>query len=132
MSAVQSYVIQPAITGLIGAVAIKVFLGGDTPVSLFGMEVPLYLALGESIMVGAMLSQATQDYVLPALHQDSKQIIAESTFIGPLMVGAGLLVASHMLIGPASGLVASAEIVGVGAAVQVGSQYLAPMVGTML
>ena len=131
MSKVNQYLVQPAVTGVIGAVAVKLLLGGDTPVSLFGMEVPLYLALGESIMVGAMLSQATQDYILPMLHQDSKQIVAESTFIGPLMVGGGLLLASHVLIGPASSLVSAAEIVGVGAAVQVGSQYLAPMVATL-
>ncbi len=131
MSKVNQYLVQPAITGVIGAVAVKLLLGGDTPVSLFGMEVPLYLALGESIMVGAMLSQATQDYILPMLHQDSKQIVAESTFIGPLMVGGGLLLASHVLIGPASSMVSAAEIVAVGAAVQVGSQYLAPMVATL-
>ena len=131
MSKVNRYLVQPAVTGAIGAVAVKLLLGGDTPVSLFGMQVPLYLALGESIMVGAMLSEATQEYILPMLHQDSKQIIAESTFIGPLMVGGGLLLASHVLIGPASSLVSAAEIVGVGAAAQVASQYLAPMVQTL-
>ena len=131
MSAVQSYAIQPAITGLIGAVAIKVFLGGDTPVSLFGMEVPLYLALGESIMVGAMLAQGTKDYLLPAMGMDSKQVIAESTFVGPLMVGGGLLLASHLLVAPASSMVSAVEIIALGAAVEVASLYLQPMILTL-
>jgi hypothetical protein len=94
--------LQPALTSGFAWVGSRYILNNTGSVSVLGQSLDKNLAFAGMAGVGALVSNATKDYIIPKIpisNQDYKNIVGKA--VGPAICGGGALVLEQVFTGPA-------------------------------
>lgn len=120
----SQYFVKPACVGAVGAVASRMAFNPSSTITIKGMTIPLWLALGAGFFVGSIASEFVHQYLFPHLGPQNRtsDALASVTSVGTNYVTtAGLLtlngVSDLSKIGPI-------KIGALAAAAEIGGDYL--------
>ena len=118
----HKYLMAPLVKAIVAGVAGSYLIGGSAKVPLLGMSVSPAVLIGSSVGAASLISTLSHDFVLEKI-KGNRYADLETRFFSPALTAAASVAVGYATLGSLDGR-AIAELAGLGAASEVGGDYL--------